>query len=36
MKKKAQTKTHIQPKISGPAKTFFGQKKVVRRPCLNC
>ena len=22
-----QTKRHIQPKISGPAKTFFGQKK---------
>ena len=21
------TKRHIQPKISGPAKTFFGQKK---------
>ena len=22
-----QTKRHIQPKISDPAKTFFGQKK---------
>ena len=22
----AQTKRHIRPKISGPAKTFFGQK----------
>ena len=26
MKKMTQTKKHIRPKISGPAKTFFGQK----------
>ena len=27
MKKMTQIKRHIRPKISGPAKTFFGQKK---------
>ena len=27
-----QTKRHIRPKISGPAKTFFGQKKWSDRP----
>ena len=26
MKKMTQTNRHIWPKISGPAKTFFGQK----------
>ena len=29
-----QTKRHIQPKISGPAKTFFGQKKWSGRTVL--